>query len=132
MAQLVTQNASQLILVQDIGQGGVYCHSGMLRIAAGSKGIRHRTVNNINLGHRNVGLLCQLFHDAVKLRCAASIYLLGVVVRKHHFITVPIGVNIHGHTYKEHKRHALQAAEEVTDKHQQSSHQGHQHSCFHM
>ena len=85
----------------------------MLRISAGSKSVRHRTIDNINLRHRNIGFFSQLFYYSVQLRRTVAVNLLCIIVCQNHLIAVPISKEVHCHAYKKHYGHAAQTTEEV-------------------
>ena len=102
-----------------VHQGSGHRNCRMFRIPSGSKCIGYLVVDNVYLGHGQVGPLGQPFYNTVQARSGIFIYLPGPVLGKDHLITVPVCHKIHAQRKDQHDHHTLPAAGGIAHHDQQ-------------
>ena len=124
VAELVRHHARDLLARQVAQQAGGGRHRGMLGIAAGREGVRLVLVDQVDLGHRQVGALGELLDDAEEFGGGLRPDLLRVAHAQHHLVAVPVGEQVHAERRDQRQHEAGMATQQIAD----DQHEARQHS----
>jgi len=102
--------------VEQAGRGGNRC---MVRVAPGRKCIGLRVLHQKGTRHWQPGAAAELAHEPDEFGCGAVVNLLSPVHRKHELVGPPIAEQVHCDSYNKGDHHALWAAEEIPDCHEE-------------
>ncbi|MPN40734.1 hypothetical protein SDC9_188273 [bioreactor metagenome] len=119
-------DAAQFALGQHAHDTGGGRHRGVVGIAPGGKGVGLGLVDDVHLGHRQVGTLRQLAHHVVQIGRGTGIDLAGVVHLEHRLVGEPVGPQVHAAPQQQGNQHALLAADGTADDAEQGDDAGHQ------
>ncbi len=131
MGQLVGHDAGNLLRRQLLKQPGRGGNGGVLRVAAGGKGVGLGIVDDIDLRHRQAGALRQLAHDIEKLRRRTLVGLNGAVHAQNDLVGVPEAEKVHGGGNDQRHDGAAAAAEQIAEAHEDGGHGRQQHGGLH-
>jgi len=131
VGEFVRHHATQFALGQHVDDAGGGRDGCVLRAAAGGKGVGRLLVDQIDLGHRDLGALGQLAHHGVEARRGGFIHLAGVVHLQHHLVREPVAEEVHAQGHDQGQHHAAAAADHAADGHEEGGDRRHQDGGFH-
>ncbi len=131
MRQLMCHHAGHLFARQLLQEPRGGRDGGVLRVAAGGKGVRLRVVDDVDLRHRQAGPPGKLLHDRIIFRRRARVDFARTVHAQDQLVGVPVAEQIHGRRDQEGNQRAVRATDQIADAHEQRRQQRQQHGRLH-
>jgi hypothetical protein len=126
VGQFVGHHAAQLALAEHLQDAGGGRDGGVLGVAAGGEGVGLVFVDDVNLGHRQLGPAGQLAHHVVEVGRAGFVHLLRVVHAQHHLVGEPVGEDVHRAAEDQREEHPGLPADHGADRPEEGDDSGHQ------
>ncbi len=97
-------------------------NSRVFRVPAGGKGVGLILGDDIDLGHGQLGPVCQGLDDGIEFRSLAWGDWLGPVHFQDHLIRIPVAEKIHTAGKNQGNDQALPASQKLSDEHDKGCH----------